>query len=68
MVEKCTCGKLKTARKCQAQPWTPANTTVLTIAASRDGKWVVVGTGNGRVIAWDAERRDIVAEFQGHGN
>ena len=48
------------------------NTTVLDIAVSWDGKWVVAGTGNqagnGQVIVWNAKHHEKVTEFQGHKN
>ena len=45
-----------------------AGSTVLNIAVSSDGKWVVGGTKNGQVIVWHAERQENVTEFQAHGN
>ena len=41
---------------------------VCSIAVSRDGKWIVDGTGGGQAAVWSAENREKVSEFKGHGN
>ena len=39
---------------------------VRSIAASRDGKWIVGGMKSGQVAVWNAESREKVSEFKGH--
>ena len=39
---------------------------VLSIAVSRDGKWIVNGTGEGHVTVWDAKSYEKAIEFRGH--
>ena len=36
------------------------------IAASRDGKWIVSGTRSGQAAVWNAESHAKVSEFKGH--
>ena len=43
-----------------------AGCDVFKMAASRDGKWIVSGTWDGRVMVWDAESHKKVTEFKGH--
>ena len=43
-----------------------AGSEVCSIAASRDGKWIVCGTWSGQVVVWDAESHKKVSEFRGH--
>ena len=45
---------------------TDVGTNVYSIAVSRDGKWIVGGTGRGRVVVWDAESHEKASEFKGH--
>ena len=44
-----------------------AGNAVCGIAVSRDGKWIVSGTGDGRVVVWNSERHSKVTEFRAHG-
>ena len=39
---------------------------ILSVAASKDGKWIVAGTREGDVIVWDAKSREKVIEFAAH--
>ena len=43
-----------------------AGSTVCAIAVSRDGKWVVSGTGDGWVRVWNAESHSKVTKVRGH--
>ena len=43
-----------------------AGSKVWSIAASRDGKWIVSGAYDGRVTVWDAENHKEAIEFRGH--
>ena len=43
-----------------------AGNIVRSIAVSRDGKWIVGGTGDGHVVVWDAESHKKVSGFKGH--
>ena len=45
---------------------TDVGINVYSIAVSRDGKWIVGGTGRGRVVVWDAESHEKASEFKGH--
>ena len=46
--------------------WIDAGSVICSIAASRDGKWIVSGTRGGRVMVWNVESRKKVSEFKGH--
>ena len=39
---------------------------VHSIVVSRDGKWIVGGTGSGQVVVWDAESHQKANGFKGH--
>ena len=39
---------------------------VSSISVSRDGKWIVGGTGSGQVAVWNAESHNKVSKFKGH--
>ena len=39
---------------------------VYSIAVSRDGRWIVSGTGSGRVVVWNAESHKKACKFKGH--
>ena len=43
-----------------------AESRVLSIVVSRDGKWIVVGMESGQVVVWDAESHEKVSEFEEH--
>ena len=43
-----------------------AGDEVRSIAASRNGKWIVGGMKSAQVVVWDAESREKVSEFKGH--
>lgn len=39
---------------------------VLTVAVSKDGKYIVTGTKNGLVMVWDTTTQQMVVEIKGH--
>jgi len=43
-----------------------AGSAVLDIAVSRDGKWILSGTGDGQVTVWNSESHSKVTEFRAH--
>ena len=43
-----------------------AGNVVRSIAASRDGAWIVSGTVRGKVAVWNTESHKRVSEFEGH--
>lgn len=43
-----------------------AGGTILSLAVSQDGKWVVTGVDSGRVMVWDMETHSKTNEFQAH--
>ena len=43
-----------------------AGSAVYNLAVSRDGKWIVSGTGSGELAVWDVQSQKKVTEWKGH--